>query len=226
MSSRLINDGYNAQWVQNALFDGIMEIPRISKPDKIIIPKNLVPFTCKSKTNGQSEALCFYEHDDNFHQLILNPDEFLGDLQKFNLVISPDCSLYIDMPLCLQIANVYFSRAVGHYLQSLGYYVIPNVRWGDERTYTTCELPEKVAFLGIEKHSIVAVGTYGCIQSKESKVRFRNGLIAMLDELEPETVLVYGSMSKQVFDGLYYRTKFVQYKDWISYKKGGSNGNR
>ena len=226
MSKTLIDDGYNAHWVQNALFDGIMEIPHINKPDKIIIPQRLVPFTCRSKTTGQNETLCFYVHDEKFEDVTLHPDKYLGELHKFESVVTPDDSLYIDMPLCLQITNVYFSRAVGHYLQSLGMYVIPNVRWGDERTYTTCVLPEKIAFLGIEKHSIVAIGTYGCIKSKEAQLRFRAGLIAMLDELEPEAVLVYGAMPKPVFDGLYHRTKFLQYKDWISSKKGGPNGNR
>ena len=32
------------------------------------------------------------------------------------------------------------NRAVGHYLQSQGLYVIPNIRWGDERSFTTVEL--------------------------------------------------------------------------------------
>ena len=53
------------------------------------------------------------------------------------------------------------NRAVGCYLQSHGVYVIPNVRWGDERSYTTVELPEKFAFLGVPKNSIVSIGTYG-----------------------------------------------------------------
>ena len=43
----------------------------------------------------------------------------------------------------------------------------------------------------------------------------------MLDELEPEYVLVYGSMPDEIFANLMERTTFVQYKDWISKKKGG-----
>lgn len=44
--------------------------------------------------------------------------------------------------------------AIAHYLQKKGVYVIPNVRWGDERTYTTEVFPEPLAFMGFEKHSI------------------------------------------------------------------------
>ena len=107
------------------------------------------------------------------------------------------------------------NRAVGHYLQSQGLYVVPNVRWGDERTYTTCVFPEKPAFLGVEKHSIVSVGAYGCIRGKENKYHFRAGL----EELEPEIVLVYGRMPKAIFEGLNSSTTFINYPDWITFKR-------
>jgi hypothetical protein len=205
-----------------AFFDGIMEIPHINKPDKIIIPNGMVPFSHRKYGDEQGDFICFYEHDKHFAECLMATDVYLADLKRFPGIISPDCSLYIDMPLCLQIANVYMNRAIGHYFQQNGMNVIPNIRWGDERTYTTVELPEKVAFLGVDKHSIVSVGTYGCVKSKESKHYFREGLIAMLDELEPETVLVYGSMPEKIFAGLYDRTNFVNYPDWISRKKGGA----
>ncbi|MEE3393617.1 MAG: DUF4417 domain-containing protein [Lachnospiraceae bacterium] len=134
-------------------------------------------------------------------------------------IITPDCSLYIDAPLCVQIADIYLNRAVGHYLQKQGLYVIPNIRWGDERTYTDQLLGEKVAFQGVDKHSIVAVGTYGQIKSADSKRYFREGLLAMLDELEPKVVLVYGPMPNKLFGDLFDRTHFVQYPDWISRMK-------
>ena len=60
-------------------------------------------------------------------------------------------------------------------------------------------MPEKFAFLGLPKHSIVSIGTYRCIQSKINKHYFKEGLRAMLDELEPEVVLVYGSMPDSIF---------------------------
>ena len=100
-----------------------------------------------------------------------------------------------------------------------GMYVIPNVRWGDERSYTTCVLPEKFAFLGLPKHSIVCIGTYGACKTKEEKFHMRHGLIAMLEELCPETVLVYGAMPDEIFHDLYDKTTFVQYPDWTSSKK-------
>jgi len=71
--------------------------------------------------------------------------------------------------------------------------------------------------LGAPKNSVVSVGTYGCVQSKENKYYFREGLEAMLDELTPEVVLVYGSMPKKIFSAdILSKTNFVLYPDWIS----------
>ncbi|MCR5836162.1 MAG: DUF4417 domain-containing protein [Lachnospiraceae bacterium] len=221
----IINDGFKPELVEGAVFDGVVEIPSLARPKEIYIPSNLTPFSVRNRADAE-DIICFYEKDDNFSEIIDDTNAFLGDLEKYKGIVTPDCSLYIDMPLCLQIANIYFNRAVGYRIQSQGMYVIPNVRWGDERTYTNKCFSEKIAFLGLPKKSIVSVGTYGQIQKKIDKKYFREGLEAMLEELEPEVVLVYGSLSKKIFEGLLHKTEFVQYNDWTSRVKGGSkNGN-
>ncbi len=53
----------------------------------------------------------------------------------------------------------------------------------------------------------------------------RNGLRAMIDELEPEIVLIYGAMPDSVFHGLLDLTRFVQFPDWTTLKRGKSHGN-
>ena len=215
----IIDDGFNAELVAKAYFDGIMEIPILSKPKEIIIPSAVIPFSMANRSIDHSEFVHFYEHDKRFSDVLTATKEQLSVLQEFAGVISPDCSLYRDMPLCLQIANTYMNRAVGYYLQSQGLYVIPNVRWGDERTYTTVELPEKIAFLGVPRNSIVSIGTYGCIKSAENTHYFREGLTAMLDELSPQVVLVYGAMPDSIFAPVKDRARFVNFPDWISTKR-------
>lgn len=163
----------------------------------------------------------FYENDENFADLLHRPQAYAEDLKRFPGMISPDCSLYRDMPLCLQIVNTYRNRAVGHYFRRLGMNVIPNVRWGDERSYEADFLPEKFAFLGVPENSIVAVGTYGCIKSRENREYFRAGLAAMLETLKPRIVLVYGAMPESVFGPFAGAARFVRYPDWIRSRKGG-----
>lgn len=216
----IIDDGFRSDLVNGATFQGIFEIPELPKPKEMIIPKNIIPVTSMKYTKNHSEFVGFYVHDIKFSDVLTSTDDYLDELSKFPGVISPDCSLYRDMPLCLQIANTYMNRAVAHHLQSKGLYVIPNVRWGDERSYTRCLFPEPFAFTGIPKHSIVSIGSYGCIYSSEDKKYFYAGLKAMLDELEPKIVIVYGSDSPKIFEPFKSRCKFVFYKDWMSQKKG------
>lgn len=213
----IINDGFSPELAEGARFEGIFEIPVIEATRRIKIPKYLVPFSERNKVAKPTEALIvFYEHDDKFADIIRNIDNYLDDLARFAGVISPDNSLYRDMPLACQICNIYRNRLIGSYLQRKGIAVIGNCRWGDERTYSTDLFNEPVAFVGLSKYSIVAVGTYGCIQGKTNKNHFRRGLEAMIDYLKPKIVLVYGPMPDEVFSIFTDRTRFVGFSDWTS----------
>lgn len=215
----IIDDGFNPEFVETALFDGVLEMPCLTKPDTIVIPEAMIPFSVRNRTLDHKEFVVFYEYDTCFGDILRTPQKYLKELAKFPGMVSLDNSVYVDSPLIVQLANVYRSRAIGHYYQSKGLYVIPNVRWGDERSYTTCALPEKFAFLGLPKHSILSIGTYGASKTAEEKYHLRHGLIAMLEELLPEVVLVYGAMPEAVFKGLYDKTHFIHFQDWTSSKK-------
>lgn len=219
-----IDDGFRADLVDGATFEGTFEFPVYEKPKEIIIPEKLIPFTQIKRTDDYKEFVMFYEHDVKFADVLNATDNYMNEFSKFKGIISPDCSLYRDMPLSLQIANTYLNRAVGTNIQRKGNNVIPNVRWGDERSYSTILFREKFAFVGVPKNSIVAIGTYGCIKSKEDKYYFKEGLRAMLEELKPEVVLVYGAMPDSIFSEFKNQTHFVHYDDWISSKRGGHNG--
>lgn len=224
-----IDDGMNPELVKGADFDGYLGIPMIKKPEQFSIPSDIVPFTKRKRTNCSDIAIGFYEMDREFAEVLISPQDYIEEFCKQPLVtpesikplISPDCSLYRDAPLAVQITNVYRNRAIGYYYQSHGAYVIPQVRWGNELTYTTKVLPEKLAFLGAEKHSIVAIGTYGCFKTRDDKYHFEAGLASMMETLEPEIILVYGSMNSKVFGPYRNSAKFIPYTDWITKMHGG-----
>jgi len=225
----IIDDGMNPELVIGADFDGYLGIPIIHKPDKFIIPSDIVPFTKRNRIEGNNIAVGFYEMDNEFADILISPENYLEELrqtilitpEKAKLFISPDCSLYRNAPLAVQISNVYRNRVIGFFFQRNGAYVIPQIRWGNELTYTTRLLPERAAFLGVEKHSIVAIGTYGCFKTRNDKFHFEAGLAAMMETLEPEIVLVYGSMNEKVFGSYLKSARFVAYPDWITRVKGG-----
>lgn len=219
----IIDDGCNPELVAGAKFDGIFEIPLIERPDQIKIPSFIVPFTERNKLKSHKAAIGFHQMDMSFSDVLKSPEDYTEEFSKFEAIISPDVSLYRDAPLAVQIANTYRNRAIGHYYQKRGLYVIPQIRWGSEDTYTTKVLPEKIAFLGAEKHSILCIGTYGCIQHKNDKYHFKAGLESMLYTLEPEVVLVYGSMPNSIFGDYLHNTRFIQFEDWIKYVHGGKS---
>ena len=176
----VITDGCNPELVKGADFDGIFEIPIIKAPEILAIPKAMVPFSKRDKVTPSHFAVCEYENDIEFADLLRNPNEYVKEFKKYQAVISPDASLYWDAPFATQVVNKYRNHAIGYYLQKKGVYVIPNVRWGDERTYTTCLFSQPLAFLGVEKHSIVSIGSYGVIKTALEKQHFKAGLKAML----------------------------------------------
>lgn len=214
-NAAMLTDGCNPELVVGAKFDGIFEIPVIKKPKKIVIPNNLVPFSKMAKADPNSFAVCEYENDSEFKDLLINPEIYVKEIAKYEGFITPDCSIYRDMPFAAQVTNIYRSRAIGYYMQKNGIYVIPNIRWGDERTYSTKLFSEPIAFAGIEKNSIISVGSYGQIKDKVNKYYFEAGFDAMMKNLSPTTVLIYGVLPEEI--GLKYpELKIVEYPDWVS----------
>ncbi len=134
----------------------------------------------------------FYEHDVKCERLWNNPKKYLNKLKKFKGIISPDFSLYRNMPLVMQQWNTYRNRALALWLQNNGIEVIPNVRFNDERTYEFC-------FDGIEKNKTVSVGTYGCIKTKADRQHFKEGLAQLVTTLAPRNIIVYGSAPDTIF---------------------------
>ena len=221
-----IDDGFQPELVKNARFEGAFEIPVIDEPKKIFIPSGITPFSRRNVAPTDNEAIGFFEMDPMFADVLRNPQAYVEELKKFPTVISPDCSLYRDAPLTVQIANVYKKNAITHYWQSQGVGMTPLVRWGSRDTYTTDVLPEPIAFAGIPHNSIVVVSTYGCIKSRFDKYHFEAGFEACMQTLTPKIVLVYGAMPKKIFGPYLKYAKFHNYLDWITRKKGGNNGYR
>ena len=219
----IIDDGFNSELVETAFFDGILEMPIVAAPKEIVIPTRLLPFSKRGCSRDFSETLVTYEPDVKFREILVAPERFVEEFRRFRSgIVTLDSSLYWDMPLLAQMANTYRNRAIGCYYQRQGIPVITNVRWGDERSYTTKFLPEPFAFLGAPRHSIVAIGTYGCIRGREAEFQMISGLEAMLLYLQPEIVLVYGSMPERIFRRFAGFARFVHYPDWITLQKGGA----
>lgn len=196
MTKRQFNNGFDvfhAFLVEKASYEGEIELPCIRTSSQL--PNRLIPFS-KAMSAAEKDFdqwVMFYEHDVKFERFWNRPHKYLERLKKFRGIISPDFSLYRNMPLVMQMWNTYRNRALAVWLQDNGIEVIPNVRFNDERTYEFC-------FDGIEKDKTVAVGTHGCIKLKEDKEIFKVGLNELVARLSPKTIIVYGATPKDILD--------------------------
>ncbi len=208
MKKIIIDDGFQDYLVDGAKFEGHDNIPCLLKT-KHVIPTSLIPFDKAKTAKNKRGYLHFYIHDCKYSDILTNTKKYDEIISHYDGIITPDPTITIGMSHCIQAASTYMNRAIGYYEQCKGISVIPNVRWGDASTYDFC-------FLGIPKHSIVAISTHGAIAKNKSSQNllrriFKNGLKKMLEVLEPTDVLVYGYMPRDIFNEFYGITKFHRY---------------
>ncbi|MBQ3418575.1 MAG: DUF4417 domain-containing protein [Erysipelotrichaceae bacterium] len=195
-------DVFGAFLVENAQFTlGKYDMPIVrSNVDEL--PSALFSYQragSNQKEIASGTALHFYVYDYLFDgeygvwNSLIRGVEFkrgfnLNKLERFDYIITPDYSLNGDMPIEWQIWNVYRSRVVTIALQELGYKVIVNVRWAYEESFDFC-------FAGIDKGSIVAVGSYGCSKNWTDKNLFDDGLNELIIRVKPKAIIIYGTLT-------------------------------
>ena len=185
------NIGFNPALIENASLIGKYDMPFIKK-NTIEGIKEFIPFEKRNLHNGKDVGIHFYTYDGAFKQIINQPKKYRDELKKFNAVISPDFSICYDMPITRQIYGTYMNRVMGAYYQNNGIKVIPNVRWGDSRSYEFC-------FEGLEKEGTYAIGSYGQIKRNSNRYYFEKGLEEFFARLNPKKVYVYGAMPDAIF---------------------------
>lgn len=139
----------------------------------------------KEPENPANVGLHFFLDDYRFENVWTQPDRHIERLRRYRVALSPDFSMYTDMPYALQIYNHYRKHWLSAYWQRLGICVIPTIAWSDERSFDFC-------FDGVPMHSVVAVSSVGCMKNREAKAAFITGYNAMMQILKPCAVLYYG----------------------------------
>ena len=193
----------------NANFTGEDEYPVLNKQkEDLVIPFQMIRFSDR-KIASLNDAICFYEWDKSFESKLKDERiaKLVPSLLKAGSVVQPDYSIYADEPLVLQKFAVYEKNRVALELQNYGLNIIPNLRWGDKRSYD-------FVFQGIPKHQVCSVGTYGQIADKEKRILFEAGLEIALERVRPKKVLVYGTMPDDIFGSYKRNIKFIRYPSW------------
>lgn len=202
------NSGFNPNLIEKVSLVGKYDIPLI-KREEILEIKDFIPFDKRNKYNSKNLAVHFYINDDTFKQIINKPDKYKNELEKFKAIVSPDFSICYDMPLTEQLYNTFINRLIGSYYQNSGIKVIPNVRWGDSRSYDFC-------FEGLEKEGTYAIGSYGQIKRNLNKYYFEKGLEEFFKRLNPQKVYVYGAVPDSIFANYRNDTNLISIEPYKS----------
>ena len=194
-------DVFNLFMIEKAKFIGDLEMPYITKY-KGPLPQKITNYVTH-KLPANDYFVHFYLFDyyfDNKNGLWYGSQrdsaittKLVQKLSSYKGVITPDYSIYADMPLIMQLWNIYRARSVCVWLKSLGFNCIFNIRWGDFRTYD-------VAFSGIEKKSTLSVGSHGLVKSTIQRHIFMTGFVEMIKRLEPINLIIYGPITPEMIN--------------------------
>jgi len=132
-------------------------------------------------------AIHFFLDDYRFETVWSSPERLFPRVLAVGASLTPDFSLWRDMPRAAQIWNVYRSRWCGALWQSQGIEVIPTACWGAPDTFDFC-------FDGIPAGATVAVSSMGIRSSREDQELFRAGLRELISQTRPRLLLAYGQL--------------------------------
>ena len=165
---------------------------------------SLIGYDKVNQSNDYKSIVHFFLDDYKFESIYNNPEKKIEALRQFKAVLTPDFSMFVEMPIALQLFSTFKNRWTGAYLQQQGIKVIPTVRWGDLTSFNFC-------FDGIEKGSIVAVSTIGV---KKQKSHFMLGYNEMLSRIKPSKIICYGKpfdeMKGDIIEVDYAKTNNLQ----------------
>lgn len=176
--------GYNLKDYDPKRVAGRFDLPVLKRCS--FVPRELIGFNYVLSTKDHSKGVHFFIDDYQFERIWNDPVTYLAKLTEFPCICTPDFSLYTDMPLAMKIWNVYRSRLIGQMAADYGIEVIPTLQWADGSTLDW-------VFEGIEKGGTVATSTVGVMRDKEALRLWRNGMDRALLEVEPKTIVLYGT---------------------------------
>lgn len=209
--------------------DGTFELPVIKKTKIDLEDVKLIGYD-KLNEKEADKIVHFFLDDYKFEVLWKDPEPRIEKLKEYRAVLSPQFSMYTEMPLAVKVHQVFKNRWCGAYLQSKGLKVIPSLVWGEADTFW-------FSFDGIEEGSVVAVSTIGI--RKERRL-FIAGYKEMLRRIRPEAIICYGEPFNEMEGKLitidYAETNnlsrekgfsrpYIKYIRGIIEKGGGAAGN-
>lgn len=178
------NNSYNLNLVdiENSSND-FWQMPIVQNDN--FIPQDLLGFNYAKTSKNKNCGIHFYIDDYQFERIWNKPQDYIDILEEYECILTPDFSLYMDMPMPMKIWNIYRSRMIGQYYQNQGIKVIPTLSWAEKETFEFC-------FQGIPEGSIVSISTIGVKKDKNALKIWKDGVDELIKRIKPSTILIYG----------------------------------
>ena len=179
------------------------------------VPHQLISF---NRINGNCDCTStvhFYTDDYQFERFWRLPERYVYILKKYQSIIAPDFSLYVDAPKIVNLWNVYRNRLVTLYLVINGVIVIPSASWADASSLEYC-------FDGLPTESVISVGSIGANRNGKTRCLWQYGVDCLIERLAPTKLLVYGNsitVANSKADVVYYEDMITKLRKQCSRKK-------
>ncbi len=179
--------------LQEAHFSHFEENPLVRGTILEAAPKRLVGYDHLADAHDAETWLHFYVYDYRFLPLYhpRRRAHALAALKPFGGVFGTDHSVYRNLPLPEQRYSIYLNRLTDFWFEREGIRVVPNVSWGDERSFDFC-------FEGLPEGTSIAVSSHGCIRDKQDCHYFVEGFKAAIYRLRPRNVFHFGKILDEV----------------------------
>jgi len=203
---------YNHHLFQPLSTEGVWDIPSLRKIN--LCPDRLIPFHQAISFRGDTTqtAVHFFIDDYLFERVWNRPEAYLENLKRFQAVLTPDWSMYLDFPAALILWNQYRKQLIGQFLQNHGCKVIPTVSWGFANSFDFC-------FQGIPKNGTIAVATAPA-KSEVYRKFWIAGMNEAVKRIQPQRVILYGENVDFEWNGIETITFFPEHIQRMRDQKG------
>lgn len=199
------DEAYNLKHFDEYRTEGKWQMPILAPCDKV--PKRLIGFNYAMTSTDYEAGIHFYLDDYQFERVWNQPEKYIDILRKFDCVLTPTYSLYMDMSRPTKVYNSFRGKLLGQMMQDAGIDVIPLVYWAGEESYEYC-------FDGLPENSTLSTLTLGTSDPEVWSV-YKPGLEELIKRKKPKRLLLYGNGLELDFDFgdieiLYYTNEVIE----------------
>lgn len=178
-------DVFHAWMLEGAEYVGSLDMPRLdpvhADPDRLVAFSDAMSPTWKDFDC----FVHFFEDDCRIERFWSNPKAYVAKLGRFQGVVGLDYSVCYDFPVALKNYNHWRNSVCTYWLQRNLTLAVPQARCEDGNFESV--------LAGFPRHSTIAIGARSMVRDVNNRAVLKKSVEHIVDFLEPENPLWYGS---------------------------------